>query len=48
MSADDAAFAQRAFIGVTPVIPAADVAAAIAFYVHQLDFTERWRSAGTS
>ena len=31
-------------LSVTPVVPARDVAAAIAFYVDKLGFTESWRS----
>ncbi len=35
---------ERAFIAISPVIPARDVAAGIAFYVEKLGFTELWRS----
>jgi catechol 2,3-dioxygenase-like lactoylglutathione lyase family enzyme len=34
----------RAFVAVTPVIPARDVEAGLAFYVEKLGFTELWRN----
>jgi catechol 2,3-dioxygenase-like lactoylglutathione lyase family enzyme len=35
---------EREFVAVTPVIPARDVAAGLAFYVEKLGFTELWRN----
>jgi catechol 2,3-dioxygenase-like lactoylglutathione lyase family enzyme len=35
---------ERAFVAVTPVIPARDVAAGLAFYVEKLGFAELWRN----